>query len=371
MSQPIALVDLARQNSLYREEWMAAIEAVVKSGRFVGGEEVEAFEREFASYCGCDYGVGTASGSDALRLALLALDVGPGDEVVTVSHTFVSTADAIVHVGARPVFVDIEPTTYTMDPEKLAAAMGPKVKAVIPVHLYGQPANMSAILEICEQRAVPIVEDAAQAHGATYGGRPCGSLGRIGCFSFYPSKNLGAFGDGGFITTDDDQIAERLRLLREYGQSEKYHYQLIGFNTRLDALQAAVLRRKLHHLDNWNNARRKIAKHYEEKLRDINWIATPLEGGQRHHVFHIYALRTRDRDSLRRWLSTNGVETGIHYPVPVHLQPSYSKIPFRYIELEKTAKICHDVLSLPMFPELSPEEVEFVCDSIIRWKPSK
>lgn len=360
----IPFVDLVGQNAHYGEEWMRAVSSVIESGRFVGGEEVTAFEREFASFCGCRYGIGTASGSDALRLALLALGVGRGDEVITVSHTFVSTADAIVHAGATPVFVDVDPETYTMDTSQLDALLGPEVKAVIPVHLYGQSADMAPILELCEDRAVPVVEDAAQAHGASYDSRPCGSMGQLACFSFYPSKNLGAFGDGGFITTNDMEVADRLRLLREYGQSKKYHHKLVGFNSRLDAIQAAVLRRKLVHLNDWNQARRRLARQYDDRLQEVKTVLTPYEAEGRRHVYHIYTIRTRHRDRLREWLSRNGIETGIHYPVPVHLQGAYAKVPYRALSLDRTTSACREILSLPMYPELTEEEVDTVCDTV-------
>jgi dTDP-4-amino-4,6-dideoxygalactose transaminase len=346
---------------------MEAMKSVVESGRFIGGEQTKSFENEFAAYCGCRYGIGTASGSDALKLSLLSLGIGPGDEVVTVSHTFVSTVDAIVHCGATPCFVDVDPDTYTMDPDQLEAAMSPKVKAVLPVHLYGQPADLAPIIESCEKWGASLVEDACQAHGATYAGRKCGSFGRIACFSFYPSKNLGGFGDGGLIVTNEEVLADRLRLLREYGQRQKYRHEVLGFNSRLDEIQAAVLRRKLSYLDNWNGSRRSIAKLYSDGLRKLEGIIIPAETAKRGHVFHIYAIRSKGRDSLREWLSKNLVETGVHYPIPVHLQQAYAEIPTRSLDLRNTNIVCNELLSLPMYPELAEEEVQYVCDAITHW----
>jgi dTDP-4-amino-4,6-dideoxygalactose transaminase len=349
-------------------EWMSAITPLIESGHFIGGDEVVAFEREFASYCGSKFGIGTASGSDSLRLALLALDIGPGDEVITVPTTFVSTADAIVHAGATPVFVDINPTTFTMNPDQLKAAMGPRVKAIIPVHLYGHPAELASISEIAEAWHVPIVEDAAHAHGATYRGKKCGSVGLMGCFSFYPSKNLGAFGDAGFITTDDEAIANRLRLLRQYGEQPKNRHELIGYNSRLDAIQAAILRCKLRHLNAWNSARREMAHLYNEELASSDTIEVPTEADQASHVYHIYAINLSDRDSLQRHLTKERIETGVHYPLPIHLQPAYSRVHFRSMRLDTSEGFANRTLSLPMYPELSSEKVNTVCDSIRQWE---
>lgn len=363
----IPFVDLQEQNRLHADEWMDAVRSVITSGRFIGGDEVRAFEREFTSYIGAKYGVGTGSGADALRLALLALGVGPGDEVATVSHSFVATADCIVHAGARPVFVDIDPVTYTMDPSQLQKLMGPKVKAILPVHLYGQPADMDPILEISKKWNVPVVEDAAQAHGSSYRGRPCGSMGLISCFSFYPSKNLGAFGDGGFAATQDPELAEKIRALHEYGQVEKYKHSLVGFNSRLDALHAAVLRRKLRYLDGWNEARRRAAKLYSKGMQGLEGISPPVEAEERKHIYHVYAVRSAHRSSLQSWLTQHGVETGIHYPIPIHMQPAYSRVNWRAGELARSVAASLEVLSLPMFPEITPEQVERVCDSLRTW----
>lgn len=360
MTSKISFVDLPRQNQLHAQEWQEAINGVIASGRFIGGEEVRSFEKEFAQYVGCREGVGVASGCDALRLSLLAMGVRPGDEVATVSHTFVATADAIVNVGAIPVFVDVDPLTMTMDPEQLRRLMSPKVKVILPVHLYGQSADMDPILEIAAHHGAQVLEDAAQAHGAAYRGRPCGSMGVASCFSFYPAKNLGAFGDGGFVATQDPALAEKLRLLREYGQVEKYRHTLVGYNSRLDALHAAVLRRKLRHLTAWNDARRRAAELYHEHLRNVAGLVLPQEAPGRRHVWHVYGVRTPRRDRLREHLAAKGIESGVHYPIPVHLQPSYANVPFRAGGLARSEEIANQELSLPMFPEIRDDEVAAV-----------
>lgn len=352
---------------MYREEWLEAIQGVLDSGRSIGGEDVKNFEREFSSYVGTKFGVGTGSGADALRLALLALGVGPGDEVVTVSHTFVASADCIVHVGAKPVFVDIDPETYTLDPKALERALSPKVRAVLPVHLYGQAADMDPILEVCRKHSIPVVEDAAQAHGASYRGRACGSMGAISCFSFYPSKNLGALGDGGFVATQDADLAEKVRLLHEYGQVEKYRHVLVGFNSRLDALHAAVLRRKLTHLDSWNNARRRAADRYARHLEGVAGVGVPIEKPERKHIYHVYAVRTPHRPELQSWLGKQEIETGIHYPIPVHMQPAYTKVNWRAGELKESVRASQEVLSLPMFPEINDDQVDRVSQAVSEW----
>jgi dTDP-4-amino-4,6-dideoxygalactose transaminase len=361
----IPFVDLTAQFRAHGAEWMRAAAAVAENGRFIGGPEVVAFEKEFARYSGCKFGVGTASGSDALRLALQAIDIGPGDEVATVSHTFVSTVDAIVHVGARPVFVDIDPATYTMDPKCLEDALGPKVKAVLPVHLYGQAADMDPLLETCESNGIPLVEDAAQAHGASFRGRRCGSMGALACFSFYPAKNLGAFGDGGMVTTNDEALADKVRMLRQYGTTtDKYRHERIGWNSRLDAIQAAVLRKKLPYLDGWNDSRRRLANRYRKHIDELHGVKAPIEGSGRRHVYHVFCIRTRGRDRLKKHLDGKGVETGIHYPLPVHLQPSYQRVKFRAGTLRETEKAARSILSLPLYPEMPPSDVDAVCGFI-------
>jgi dTDP-4-amino-4,6-dideoxygalactose transaminase len=365
MNRRVAFVDLDRQNQRYLNEWRVALDRVIESGRFIGGEEVRHFEEEFSGYVGCRYGIGVGSGSDALRLALMSLGVGPGDEVATVSHTFVATADAIVQVGAKPVFVDIDPRTYTMNPDSLSALMSPSVKVVLPVHLYGQCSDMEPILEIARSHGAEVVEDAAQAHGAAYRSRPAGSMGKVSCFSFYPSKNLGAFGDGGFLATNDSELASRLRLLREYGQVEKYRHTLVGYNSRLDAIQAALLRVKLRHLDSWNDARRSAAELYRRRLGSKTSIGVPSEATGNRHIYHIYAVSVPKRDEVRVKLSQLGIETGIHYPIPVHLQPSYLRVSYRSGPLDNTSAAATSLLSLPMFPEITEDEVDWVSQGLV------
>jgi dTDP-4-amino-4,6-dideoxygalactose transaminase len=363
-TEPIRFVDLHREYALYGPEWEESMCRVMQTGRYIGGEEVTRFEESFAKRVGCRFGVGTSSGSDALRLGLLAMGIKPGDEVATVSFTFTATVDAIVHVGAVPVFIDVDAKSFNMDPSKLDQLLGPKVKAILPVHLYGQPAEMDRISEIANRRGIPILEDAAQAHGARYGSRPCGSIGSAACFSFYPSKNLGALGDAGMITTNDEVIAQNLRLLREYGQVAKYVHQIIGFNSRLDAIQAAVLSAKLPHLDARNEARRKIAARYAELFEGETRIELPTESDRAHHVYHLYVVRTRARDRLRDALTRQGIETGLHYPCPVHLQASYRGVPFRAGDLRESERAAREVLSLPMFPELTPDETTRVAGAV-------
>lgn len=362
----IKFVDIARHNSIYKEELEEVLDGVLESGKFIGGSEVDAFEKEFANYVGVKHAIATASGTDALRISLEGLGIGPGDKVATVSFTFVSTVDSIIHVGAKPVFVDIDPSTYTMSPDSLRKVMNGDIKAILPVHLYGHPADMDQIMEIASEFDVPIVEDAAQAHGASYYNKKCGSIGRVSCFSFYPSKNLGALGDGGIICTNDDEVETKTRLLHEYGQTEKYKHVLVGYNSRLDALQAAVLRKKLKHLDEWNKSRSTIAAHYSGNVNDDHVVVPTIAKGC-FHAFHIYAVKSNKRDLLRDFLRENGVETGIHYPIPVHLQQSYSHINVDRRSLLQTESTANEVLSLPMFPELQLDEVDYIVDLINHW----
>ncbi len=347
----------------YRTEIDEALRRVLNGGRYILGPEVEAFEAEFAAFIGVRFGVGVASGTDALVLALRAAGIGPGDEVVTVSHTAVATVAAIELAGARPVLVDIEPDYYTLDPNLLEAAIGPRTRAVIPVHLYGQPADLEPILAVSRRYGLRVIEDCAQAHGAVYRGRRVGAWGDLGCFSFYPTKNLGAFGDGGMVVTDDPALAERLRLLREYGWAERYVSSIPGFNSRLDELQAAVLRVKLRHLEAGNRRRAAIAARYDAGLAGTP-VRPPRVRPGTTHVYHLYVVRSGARDRLRKFLAGRGVGTALHYPVPVHLQPAYRdrvRIAGRLIETERAAR---EILSLPMYPELTDEEVQAVIDSI-------
>jgi|SRR5579875_207010 len=363
----IPFVDLRAHYQRYRSEWMGAVTRVLDSGRYVGGPEVQTFEREFSKYVSCKFGIGVASGTDALRLTLEALGVGPGDRVVTVPFTFVSTVDAIVHLGAEPVFVDVEPRTLTMDPNRLREVLSLKPKVILPVHIYGQTADMSSICELASQAGAVVVEDAAQAHGAEYRGRRAGAFGVASCFSFYPAKNLGAVGDAGAVTTNDKDLATKILALRQYGETRKYHHSLVGYNSRMDPIQAAVLSAGLPALDVWNEERRQRASIYSSDLEHTDGIELPTTDPERTHVFHIYAIRLKKRDELRAWLTSAGIETGIHYPIPVHFQPAYQNRTFHHTSLEVAEKAAQTVLSLPMYPELPLESVHLVASHIKEW----
>jgi dTDP-4-amino-4,6-dideoxygalactose transaminase len=335
-----------------------AIAAVLESGKFVLGENVRLFEKEFASYCESKFGIGTASGTDALFLVLKALGVGKGDEVITCSNSFVATALAVVHTGARPVFVDVSPSNFNMEPSLLEGRISKRTKAIIPVHLFGQCSPMDEIMEIAEKHSLPVVEDACQAHGALYKSRRAGSLGTAACFSFYPTKNLGCFGDGGIVVTSDSELAEKVSLLRNYGQSRRYHHTVIGFNSRLDELQAAVLRAKLPKLSGWNEKRRGNARHYNEMLSSSR-VEIPVEEAYAGHVFHQYVIKSKERDSIKEGLERKGIPTIIHYPVPIHLQRAFASLA-PPAKLPVTEQLAKEVLSLPVYPELSGEQLELV-----------
>jgi len=360
----IPLTDLRAQYLSIKAEIDAAVARVLDSGWYILGQEVAAFEREFAEYCGAAACVGVGSGTEALHLALLACGVSPGNEVITVSHTAVATVAAITLAGARPVLVDVDTETYTMDPAALEAAITPRTKAIIPVHLYGHPADMAPILEIARRVQVRVIEDCAQAHGATYHGRPVGTLGDLGCFSFYPTKNLGALGDGGAVVSRDPALAEQVRLLREYGWTPQARYvsQVKGINSRLDELQAAILRVKLRHLDAWNETRRALAARYDALLPLA--VARPIERPGCRHVYHLYVVRVPERDQVRARLQAAGIGTGIHYPVPVHQQPAYQDLAPRPDGLPRTERLVDEILSLPMSPTLTEAEIAAVADAI-------
>ena len=361
----IPLVDLKRQYLSIKNEIDRAIEEVLNSGRFIMGENVKSFEKEFANYIGVKHAIGVGSGTDALVIALKALGVKHGNEIVTVSFTFTSTVDSIVHNNGIPVFVDIDPGSYTINVKQVEKAITNRTKAIIPVHLYGHPADMDPIIEIAGRYGLYIVEDAAQAHGAEYKGRKVGSLGHIACFSFYPSKNLGAYGDAGMLVTNNQELGEKMELLREYGQREKYKHELIGYNSRLDELQAAILRVKLKYLDAWNEKRRVNAKMYNELLGDMHdLISLPIEVEGRKHVYHLYVIRIKQREKLRDFLSVKGIATGVHYPIPVHRQPSYMNLMKDIPKLPITEQFSNEILSLPMFPELTENEIQFICSNI-------
>lgn len=345
----------------YKSEIDATISRVLDKGLYILGEEVRAFEEEFANYIGASYGVGVGSGTEAIHLALVACGIGPGDEVITVSHTATATIAAIELAGATPVFVDIEPDFYTIDPTKLGAAITSCTKAIIPVHIYGQAAEMDPILEVAEKHNLRIIEDSAQAHGAIYRGKRVGSLGDVGCFSFYPTKNLGAIGDGGMVVTNNMELAQKAKLLREYGWTKRFISQVRGWNTRLDEVQAAILRVKLKYLDDDNAARRRVANLYTEGLAESGLIlpSTPEKG---RHVYHLYVVRSERRDDLLSYLRSLDISASIHYPVPVHLQPAYSNLSDR--TLPETERAAGEVLSLPIYPELTNTEIGFIISSI-------
>jgi dTDP-4-amino-4,6-dideoxygalactose transaminase len=363
----VPFVDLKAQYQTIAAEVDESMHRVISSADFILGKELELFEQEFAAYCEAKYAVGVDSGISALELALRAYGIGEGDEVITVSHTFIATASSISFTGARPVFVDIEPRTYNMDASQIEAAITPCTKAILPVHLYGQPASMDAILAIARKHHLIVIEDACQSHGALYNGKRVGPLGDAGCFSFYPAKNLGAYGDGGMMVTNNTEIAEKVRMLRNYGQREKYHHVFLAYNRRLDTLQAAVLRVKLRHLDDWNAARQRTAQLYNELLKDIDGVTTPYAVDDRTHVYHLYVIQHPRRDALVTYLHEQGVFAGLHYLIPVHLQPCYEHLNVPRCSLPVTESIMPHILSLPMYPEITPEQAWHVCDQIRRF----
>jgi dTDP-4-amino-4,6-dideoxygalactose transaminase/acetyltransferase-like isoleucine patch superfamily enzyme len=360
---PVPFLDLKAQYRSIRGEVGAALDRVLEGTTFVLGAEVAAFEDEFAAYCGSRFGVAVNSGTSALHLALLAAGIGPGDEVITVPFTFVATVAAIVYAGAHPVFVDVDPASLTMDPARVAGAVTPRTRAILPVHLYGRPADMDGIGEIARRHRLLVIEDAAQAHGAEYRGRRVGSIGAMGCFSFYPGKNLGAYGEGGLVVTDDPGYAATLRMLRDWGQDRKYHHLLKGYNYRMDAFQGAILRVKLRHLEAWTEARRAHAARYDSLLPPSVIPAAPAAAGDRH-VYHVYAIRSPQRDRLRDALGARGIHTGIHYPIPVHLQPAYADLGHQPGDFPHAEAAAAEVLSLPMFPELTAAQLDRVVRAV-------
>ncbi len=353
----VPFLDLKSHHDPIKQEVMAAIEEVIDKNAFAGGPYVEKFEGEFAAYCQTDHGIGVGSGTEALWLALLALGVGPGDEVITVPVTFIATAEAISFTGAKPVFVDIEDQTYNMDPEKLESAITSKTKAIIPVHLFGQTADMDPILGIANKHGIPVIEDAAQAHGAEYNGKRAGSMGRLGCFSFYPGKNLGAFGEAGAVVTNDDELKKKIQILRDHGQAKKYYHDVVGWNGRMDGIQGAILSIKLKRLDQATESRRKNANRYNELLQGLESIVLPKEADGRKHVYHIYPIRTFNRDALIEDTKTKGIACGIHYPVPLHLQKAYNKTGVSENSFPISEKCSAEFVSLPMFPELTENQI--------------
>lgn len=364
MEDNIPFVDLSGQYLSIRAEIDSAVAAALESGWYVLGAQVRAFEEEFSAYCGVAHGVGVGSGTEALHIALAALDLPPGSEVITTAHTAVATVAAIEMAGLRPVFADIDPATYTLAPEKIEAAITPRTRAILPVHIYGQMCDVAPIMEIARRHSLRLVEDCAQAHGATYRGRRAGSLGDVAAFSFYPTKNLNAAGDGGMIVTDDPALAERARLLRQYGWKEHYLSSIRGLNSRLDELQAAILRVKLRHLDRWNERRRELAHLYDRLLSESGLVlpaAPPYVG----HVYHLYVVRCAGREALRERLKAHGVSSLVHYPVPVHLQPAYADLGYGPGSLPQTERAAAEILSLPLYPEMTEAMVRRVAECIL------
>ncbi|MGO7271376.1 DegT/DnrJ/EryC1/StrS family aminotransferase (plasmid) [Rhizobium ruizarguesonis] len=360
----IPFLDLKAQYQSIKSEIDAAVLGVLASGQYILGEEVARLEQEFADYCNVKHAIAVNTGTSALHLSLLAAGVGPGDEVITVPFTFVATVSAICYAGARPVFVDVEPVTLTMDPAQLEAKITPRTKAIVPVHLYGQMADMDAIKAIADHYRIPVIEDACQAHGAQYKGARAGSIGTSGCFSFYPGKNLGACGEGGIVVTNSDDQAKTMRMLRDWGQEQRYHHLLKGFNYRMDAIQGAILRIKLRHLEAWTEARRAHGRRYTLLLGGSANLRTPVEIDDRRHVYHVYAIRSRDRDQLQRVLSEEGIQSGLHYPIPVHLQKAHADLGYKAGDLPISEAAAREVLSLPIYPEMPAWHVDQVAAAL-------
>src|SRR5438876_3328088 len=359
----IPLVNLQAQFQSIKPQVMVEIESVLESMQLFLGPQSQAFENEFAQYCGTEYGVGLSNGTDALALALRACDIGQGDEVITVANTFIATVEAIALSGARPVFVDIDPDTYTMDWRQLDEVLTPQTRAIIPVHLYGHPTDMQPILDFARLHGLRVIEDASQAHGAAYQGQRVGGIGDIGCFSFYFSKNLGAYGEAGICVTNDEKLAETLRILRDHGSRIRYQHEVMGVNARLDELQAAVLRVKLGFLDQWNEARQAHAQIYTEQLQGL--VETvPAVRSWGTHVFYVYVVQVTEREHFRKKLEQEGIATGIHYPIPIHLQPACKKYGFKRGMLPVTEAVTERIVSLPMYPELTDEQIHFVTNTI-------
>jgi dTDP-4-amino-4,6-dideoxygalactose transaminase len=364
MQMKVPFLDLKAQHAPLRGAIDSAVAEVIDEAAFAGGPFVSRFEADFAAFCQCPHAIGVGSGTEALWFCLLALGVGPGDEVITVPNSFMATAEAITYCGAVPVFVDVDERTYTMDPDGLAKALTVKTKAIIPVHLFGQPADMDPILQFAHQHGLFVVEDACQAHGAEYKGRRVGTLGDAGCFSFYPGKNLGAFGEAGAIVTMNAELDGKIRTLRDHGQIRKYHHTMIGWNGRMDGIQAAVLRVKLQHLEKGNELRRSHAAQYDQALGRVEAVVTPAQSGCVRHVYHIYAIRVQERDEVMRRLDENGVGCGVHYPVPIHLQEAYRGLGYERGAFPVVERCAKEMVSLPMFPELTPVQVEWVAQRV-------
>ncbi len=363
----VPFLDLRQQYRSIKDEVTAGVQQVMDSCRFVLGENVNSFEKEFASFCGTEYAVGVANGTDALGLASLACGIGKGDEVITVPNTFIATTEAISQTGAKIVFVDVDSQTYNIDISQIEEKINERTRAILPVHLFGQSAHINPIMKMAREHNLKVIEDACQAHGAEYKGRKVGSIGNAGCFSFYPSKNLAAFGDGGMVVSNGNEIAQKIKMLRDHGQIKKYEHLVEGYNSRLDEIQAAILRVKLKKLDEWNELRRKNASIYNELLEDVDEVVIPLEADDAKHVYHLYVIRTHKRGELQEWLKSRGIGTGLHYPVPLHLQKAHAYLGYEEGDFPVAEECAKQILSLPMFPELTREEIEKVVSEIKRF----
>lgn len=362
----VPFADLGAQYQRHKQEFRLAMDRVILNNRFINGQEVAEFEQSFASYCKTAYAIGVGSGTDALELALMGLGIGQGDEVITTPHTFIATAEAIALSGATPVFADIDPLTYQIDPAALESKITAKTKAIIPVHLYGHPAPMPEILAIAKKHGLRVIEDVAQAHGATINGQTVGGIGDVGCFSFYPGKNLGAYGDAGAVTTNDSELAARIAKLRDHGRSTKYLHEIVGRNSRLDTLQAALLNVKLKHLPKWTAGRQAAAAYYREKLADLP-LTLPAVAEGCEPVYHLYVVRCQDRDGLSAFLKANGIDSGVHYPTPLHLQPALAYLGYSAGDFPRTEEAAANILSLPMFPEITRDQIDYVAATIQRF----
>lgn len=360
----IPLVDLKKQYNYIKKDFDISLDYILKTGSFIKGPVLNEFEYDFAKFIGAKYCIGVASGTDALHLSLMSLGIGQGDEVILPVNTFVATAYAVLYTGAKPVFVDVDIKTYNIDTRSIESKISKKTKVIIPVHLYGQPANMKDILNLSKKYKLFVVEDACQAHGATYAGKKVGIFGDLTAFSFYPSKNLGGFGDGGAITTNSLKLANRIKSLREYGSTSKYTYDKVGINSRLDSIQAAILKIKLQSLQKWNSKKVKLAEYYNEKLKKIPSVITPFTNNELTHVYHLYVIRTKKREALSKYLSLQGIQTGIHYPIPLHLQKSLSFLGYSKGSFPIAESLSEEILSLPVFPELSLKEQNYIIDNI-------
>ncbi len=360
----VPFIDFTEQYQLIKDEVNSGLKTVFEKANFILGKEVVDFENQFARYCDAKYGVGVNSGTDALYLAMAALNLEPGDEVIVPSFTFIATALCVSYTGATVVFADIEDETYNIDPVKLSKIITKKTKAIIPVHIYGQPSNMKEIMILAKKNKITVVEDAAQAHGATYQGKRVGALGDISCFSFYPTKSLGAFGDAGMLVTNDEKIARTAEMLRDYGRSSRYDHKVKGYNSRMDTIQAVVLLEKLKHLDGWNKMRNDAAAYYCQLLKGVKAVTTPTIKSDRTHVFQTFAVRVKNRDKVVESLKKKGISVLVHYPIPLHLQEAYADLGYKRGDFPVSEKISNEILSLPMYPHIKKEQIEYVCDSL-------